>query len=66
MGKVADAKHADQGFQLVGQRHHHTDLVARQGIAGKTRLVMVFNGVCHRLGHSGHRAERVITAHDAL
>ncbi len=47
--QVTDAEHAHQGFQLVGQRHHHAGVVARQRVAGKTRLVVVFN----RVGHLG-------------
>src|SRR5690606_31187680 len=38
------AEHADQGFQLVGQRQTDPDQVARQCIASKTRLVMVLYG----------------------
>ena len=62
--QVADAEHADQRFELVGQRDDHADRVARQLVAGKARLVMVFN----RVGHLGAQAviERVVAAHDAL
>ena len=62
--QVADTEHANQRFQLVGQRHHHAGHVARQGVTGKTRLVVVFN----RVGHVQTQAivKRVITAHRAL
>ena len=42
-GQVANAEHADQRFELVGQRHDHADRVARQLVAGKARLVVIFN-----------------------
>ena len=62
--QVADAEHADQGFELIGQRHRQPDRAARQFVAGKARFVMVFN----RVGNLGCQAvvERVVTAHDAL
>jgi hypothetical protein len=41
---LADAEHADQGFQLVGQRDDGAD-AARQRVAGKARLVVVLDGV---------------------
>jgi hypothetical protein len=40
-GQLADAEHADQGLQLVGQRQHGAGVVARQRVAGKARLVVV-------------------------
>ena len=62
--QVADAEHADQGFELIGQRHRQPDRAARQFITGKARFVMVFN----RVGHLGRQAvvERVVAPHDAL
>ena len=62
--QVADAEHADQGFQLVRQRDHHTRGVARQRITRKAGLVMVFD----RMGDGLTQAivQGVVTAHDAL
>ena len=62
--QVADAEHADQGFELIGQRHRQPDRAARQFVAGKAWFVMVFN----RVGNLGRQAvvERVVAAHDAL
>ena len=62
--QVADAEHADQGFELVGQRHRQPDRAARQFVAGKAWFVMVFN----RVGNLGRQAvvERVVAPHDAL
>jgi hypothetical protein len=51
-GQVADAEHAHQGFELVGQRHHHARRVARQLVAGKARLVVVFDGKGHGLAQA--------------
>ena len=62
--QVANAEHAHQGFQLVGQRHGHTHSAPRQRVAGKAWLVVVFNGVGHGLGQS--IVERVVAAHGAL
>ena len=62
--QIADAEHAHQRFQLVGQRHHHTHRVARQRVTGKARLVVVFNRVGHGFGQA--IVERVVAAHDAL
>jgi hypothetical protein len=42
---LADAEHADQGFQLVGQGDDGADLSARQRVAGKARLVVVLDGI---------------------
>jgi hypothetical protein len=63
-GQVADAEHADQGFQLVGQRHHHAGGVARQRVAGKARLVVVFDGIGHVFAQAV--VAGVVAAHDAL
>ena len=63
-GQVADAEHADQRLQLVSQRHHNTYRVAWQGVAGKTRLVVGFDGIGHRQVQSV--VERVVAAHGAL
>ena len=63
-GQVANAEHANQRFQLVGQGHHHTHIVARQRVPRKTRFVMVFNRVGHFQGQA--IIERVIAAHGAL
>jgi hypothetical protein len=59
--QVADAEHASQSLQLVGQRNHQANLVPRQIIAGETRLVMVFD----RVGHFRAQTivEGVIAAH---
>jgi hypothetical protein len=46
-GQLADAEQAGQRLQLVGQRHHHAGLAARQRVAGKARLVVVFHGQGH-------------------
>ena len=63
-GQVADAEHADQRFKFVGQRNHHTDRIARQFIAGKTRLVVVFDRQRNRFAQT--IVARVVAAHDAL
>ena len=63
-GQVANTKHAHQGFQLVGQRHHHTNQVARQRVTGKTGFVMVFNGQGHLVTQAVMAG--VVAAHDAL
>ncbi len=63
-GQVADTEHADQGFQLVCQRHHHTGHVAGQLVAGKARLVVVFDREGNVFGQA--IVARVIAAHDAL
>ena len=63
-GQVANAEHAHQGFELVGQGHSHAGQPARQRIAGKTGLVMVFNGIGH--GFAQAIVERVVASHDAL
>ena len=62
--QVADAEHADQGLELVGQRHGQADRAARQFVAGKTWFVVVFN----RVSDLGRQTivERVVAAHDAL
>ena len=50
-GQVADAEHADQGFQLVGQGHHHAHVLRGSCVARKAKgLVVVFNGVGHGFG----------------
>ena len=61
---LADAEHADQRFQLVGQRNDGADLAARQTVAGEARLVMILDGV----GDIDGKAvmQRVVAAHDAL
>ena len=61
---LTDSEHPDQGFQLVGQRDDRTDRAARQGIAGKSGFVMIFNSV----SHVGIQAvmQCVIAAHDSL
>ena len=41
--QIANAKHAHQGFEFVGQGHHHANDVAWQLIARKAWFVMVFN-----------------------
>ncbi len=41
--QLADAEQADQRLELVGQRDHQADPVARQDVAGKTRLVVIFD-----------------------
>ena len=63
-GQVANAKHADQGFQLVGQRHHQAHQVARQLIARKAGFVVVFN----RIGQVAAQTimARIVAAHNAL
>ena len=63
-GQVANAKHADQSFEFVGQGHHQAHGVARQLVAGKARFVVVFDG----LGHGVAQAivAGVVAAHDAL
>jgi hypothetical protein len=63
-GQVADAEHAHQRLQLVGQRHHHAHRVARQLVAGKARLVVVFDGEGDVFGQAV--VARVVAAHDAL
>ena len=62
--QITNAKHAHQRFQLVGQRHDHACVVARQAVARKARLVMVFN----RIGDLNAQAivERIVAAHRAL
>ena len=62
--QVADAEHADQRFQLVGQCHHYTHVLARQRVARKTRLVMVFDGAHHLVRQAV--VFRVVAAHGAL
>ncbi len=53
-GQVADAEHADQGLELVGQRDHRADAVARQFVAREARLVVVLDGI----GHGARRGRR--------
>ena len=62
--QVADAEHAHQGFELVGQRDHDADGIARQLVAREARLVVVFD----RVGHRGIEpvVQRVVAAHGAL
>ena len=62
--QVADAEHADQRFQLVGQRHHGADQPLRQLVAGEARLVVVFDGEGHVFGQAV--VAGVVAAHDAL
>ena len=54
----------DQRLQLVGQRHAHADVAARQFVAGKARLVVVLDGEGDVVGQA--IMQRVIAAHDAL
>ncbi len=63
-GQVADAEHAHQGLELVGQRHHHARVAARQGVAREAGLVVVLDGI----GHFGGQAVGlgVVAAHGAL
>ena len=63
-GQVATAKHTDQGFELVGQCHYQRYRVARQGVACKTRFVMVLDGDGDVLAQS--IVAGVIAAHGAL
>jgi len=63
-GQVANAKHAHQGFEFVGQGHHQTDAVARQRITGKAGFVVVFNGLGHIVAQA--IVAGVVAAHDAL
>ena len=62
--QLADAEQADQRLELVGQRHDHADAVARQGVAGEARLVVILD----RFGHGVALAvvARVVAAHHAL
>ena len=62
--QVANAKHADQRFQLVGQRHHHACIATGQFITGKAGLIVVFNSVCNSFIQTV--IQRVVAAHDAL
>ena len=62
--QVANAEHADQGFQLVSQRHHHACIATGQFVTGKAGLVVVFNGVGH--GYIQTVIQRVVAPHDAL
>src|SRR6218665_3007449 len=48
----------------VGRGQHHADPVARQAVAGKTGLVVVFDGVGNHLAQAV--VERVVAAHRAL
>ena len=63
-GQIANAEHADQGFELVGQCHHQAHVVARQFIARKARTVVVFNGVGDVMAQA--IVARIVAAHDAL
>jgi hypothetical protein len=63
-GQLADAEQARQRLQLVGQRDHEPDFAARQRVAGKTRLVVVFHR--QRDGFALAVVARVVAAHDAL
>ena len=62
--QLADAEQADQRLELVGQRDDDADLVARQGVAGEARLVVVFDGFGDRRGLAV--VARVVAAHGAL
>ena len=62
--QIANAKHAHQGFKFVGHGDDHAHGVARQVVACKARLVVVFDGfgnVCVQT-----IVARVVAAHDAL
>ena len=61
---VTDAKHPDQGFQLVRQCHSDAHRIAGQFITRKTRTVMVANGMGH--GVVQPVVLGVVGAHDAL
>ena len=63
-GHHADAEEADQGVELVGQRHRGGDVARGQRVAGKARLVVGLDGVGHHLALAV--GERVVAAHDAL
>ena len=63
-GQIANAEHANQGLQLVGQRHHRAGVVARKQVTGKARFVMVFNGNRHTVAQAV--VPRVVAAHGAL
>ena len=61
---LADAEHADQRFELVGQRDDRANLAARQAVAGEAWFVVIFDGI----GDVGSQAVMlgVVAAHDAL
>ncbi len=63
-GHIANAEHAHQSFELVGQRHHQAHLVTGQVVTRKAGLVVVFNG----FGHITAQAivAGIVAAHDAL
>ena len=60
----ADGPDADQGFQLVGQRHGEAGVRRRQGVAGEARLVVLGGGQRHFLVLAV--VAGVVGAHDAL
>ncbi len=60
----ADAEEADQGVELVGQRHRGGNVARGQRVAGKARLVVGLDGVSHHLPFTV--GKRVVAAHDAL
>ena len=63
-GQVANAEHAHQRFQLVGQSQHAARVVAWQFIARKAGLVMVFDGQSHAVAQA--LGAGIVAAHDAL
>ena len=48
-GTEADAEDADQGVELVGERHRRRDVVPGQRVVGEARLVVRLDGLRHRL-----------------
>ena len=63
-GHIANAKHADQRFQFVGQRHHPADRFGWQPVARKTRAIVVRDGGCNLLTQPV--VHGVIISHNAL
>ena len=63
-GQLADAEKTHQGFQLVGQGEHGAGVVARQTVASKAGLVVVFDGDGHAVAQA--LVAGVVATHHAL